>query len=449
MKSLSLAFIPAAFGSLLVAEDHLPPVSPTVEQRLDELDQEIRILRRQKELTDEKSAADAKMAATVTAGACRGFLVAAADKSFSLRIGAYIQADGRFFLGDGAEVGTETFLLRRARLVLTGSMWEWLDYRIVPDFGGSVFALQDANLSANLPAGFGVLVGQAKAPVGLERLRSGTALNFAERAYPTGLLPNRDIGMQLSYKWGTYLETTVAVLNGTADGGNTLSDANDGVDIAARVWATPFATTENDLIKDFGIGISATFGDAEGAAKPTHRSPGQLGIFTYRGATVTSGDHTRVSPQLFWNTGPVAVLAEYAISRQELTNAGNAETVAHSAWQLNVGWVLTGEANGWRGPQPASPFAPGNGQWGAWEFGVRVTGIDFDDASFTGAGNSLANPVGSVEGALSIGAALSWYLNRNLKWQLDYNHTTFDGGLAGGEDRDDEQLLITRVQVAF
>jgi len=39
-------------------------------------------------------------------------------------------------------------------------------------------------------------------------------------------------------------------------------------------------------------------------------------------------------------------------------------------------------------------------------------------------------------------------LNRNFKWMLDYEHTSFGGGTASG-DRPDEELLVTRWYLQF
>jgi len=44
---------------------------------------------------------------------------------------------------------------------------------------------------------------------------------------------------------------------------------------------------------------------------------------------------------------------------------------------------------------------------------------------------------------------VNWYLTANAKLALNYSHTAFDGGAAGGSDRNDEKALFTRAQIAF
>ncbi len=40
-------------------------------------------------------------------------------------------------------------------------------------------------------------------------------------------------------------------------------------------------------------------------------------------------------------------------------------------------------------------------------------------------------------------------LNRNIKFQLDYNQTHFTGGAGGGASRAEEKVLFSRMQIAF
>ena len=55
----------------------------------------------------------------------------------------------------------------------------------------------------------------------------------------------------------------------------------------------------------------------------------------------------------------------------------------------------------------------------------------------------------SARRARSWGLGLNWYLNSNLKLVFNHTHASFDGGAPLGEDREDEEVFSTRVQVAF
>ncbi|HYE05748.1 MAG TPA: porin [Planctomycetota bacterium] len=416
----------------------------TLEERLAELDQEVRILKRQSEIAAEEAANKAKTASSTNVND-KGFSWASADKGFSLKIGAYVQTDGRFYLDDdnATPLLADKFLVRRARVVVSGGLGPWIDYRIMPDFAASTI-LQDAYANAKLAPAAQIQVGLQKAPVGLERLRSGAALTFLERGYPTSLAPNRDVGVQLHGDVGTFGRYEVGVFNGTPDGASVATDVNDDKDGAARLWFTPFAAGDIDLLRGLGFGVGGTLGFANGAT-PSHTSIGQAVIFTYRAGTTAEGRHTRVHPQLFWSGGPFSLLAEYALSQQEIEVVGADEEVEIDAYQVQASWVLTGEEPTWRGVKPKRPFAVGGDGWGAFELAARVTGIDFGDAHDLALAAATA-----VREATTYGVALNWHLTGNLKWQIDYEHTEFDGGGALGEpDRDTEQALSTRVQFSF
>ena len=66
-----------------------------------------------------------------------------------------------------------------------------------------------------------------------------------------------------------------------------------------------------------------------------------------------------------------------------------------------------------------------------------------------GAADSFADPAVSASQADSYGIGLNWYLNENVKWLLDYEHTTFEGGAAAGADRRDEDAYQLRLAVGF
>src|SRR5262245_24750276 len=151
------------------------------------LQQQVALLRRKLEVQEETAASKPPMP-LVGAGA-DGFYLRSPDRAYELKLRGYTQFDGRFFEAQQGNSSIDTWLFRRVRPILEGTLGGVVDFRIMPDFANSQLVLQDAyaNLKywklANLQAG------KFKAPFGLERLQSATALTFAERALPTNLVP--------------------------------------------------------------------------------------------------------------------------------------------------------------------------------------------------------------------------------------------------------------------
>ena len=65
------------------------------------------------------------------------------------------------------------------------------------DFGGGTAVVQDAYVDARFSKVFNLRAGKQKPPLGQERLLSATDILFIERALPTALVPNRDVGVQV------------------------------------------------------------------------------------------------------------------------------------------------------------------------------------------------------------------------------------------------------------
>ena len=51
--------------------------------------------------------------------------------------------------------------------------------------------------------------------------------------------------------------------------------------------------------------------------------------------------------------------------------------------------------------------------------------------------------------ATAYGLGLNWYFSENLKWVINYEQTSFDGGAPAGTDRDDEKVFLTRLALGF
>lgn len=394
-----------------------------------------------------------------------GFSFGTADGANVIKLRPLVHFDGRFFQDDAAPDGSDTWLLRRVRPTIEGTFANRFDFRITSDFAGGRTVLQDAYVAARFSDAARVQVGKFKAPVGLERLQSADDMRFIERSLVTGLVPNRDLGVQLSGDLaGRRVSYAIGLFNGVPDGGSSDSssdsDADNDKDIAARVFVQPFGTNKDHVLAGLGFGIGGTYVDSTGTTdRPllgSYRSGGQQTIFRWRtgaNGTFADGERLRWSPQFHYYRGPFGLIGEYAQVSQDVSRATatglRSDSVDIEAWQLTASWIVTGEANGYRRPRPSRPFTVDGGGTGAVEIAVRYNQLEIGDEAFAGGADSFADPAVSVRKAQAWGVGVNWYLNANLKWAINYEQTSFDGGAPLGGDRPDEKVILTRIAVGF
>lgn len=374
-----------------------------------------------------------------------GFVLQSEGGDYRLQVRGYVHFDGRFFPGDEARLGIDNFLLRRVRPIVQGTVAKHFEFNVTPDFGGGTAVLQDAYLNVRYSPKAQLRLGKFKSPVGLERLQSATSISFVERAYPTALVPNRDVGAMLHGELAAGVVAYAAgVFNGAPDGGSVDLDTNDGKDLAARVFLSPFKRGESSL-KGLGFGISGTTGKQSGAL-PAFRSGGQVSIVTLVTGLTADGTRNRFAPQLSFYRGPLGLLAEYVESKSFVKKpTGQRAQLTANAWQTTATVTLTGESASYSGVKTKDAFDPGRGKWGAFEAAVRVNGIELGSEASDA---DLVDPTKTVRRAFAWAVGVNWYLNRNVKQVVDYERTTFTGGAATG-NRPAENAIFIRSQVSF
>lgn len=316
----------------------------------------------------------------------------------------------------------------------------------MPDFGNGQAVVQDAYLDFTYLPGAKIRFGKMKPPVGLERLASGSELLFIERALPTDLVPNRDVGVQILGEnlGGGVLNYGLGIFNGVADGGSGDLDTNNTKDFAGRVFLHPFRTTSVGALKGLGIGFAGTSGTQQGAL-PVLRTAAQSTFFTYSKDTLAGGNRFRFSPQAYYYVGPFGLLGEYVQSVQDVKNGTTVGEINNHSWQVAASFVLTGENASYRSVTPKKPFNPKTGSYGAVELAGRFTRLNIDNDAFI---LKFASPTASARQASTWTAGVNWYFSKNLKFQVNYEQTEFDGGSATG-DRKTEQLVLSRFQIYF
>jgi phosphate-selective porin OprO and OprP len=469
----SLALLPFAGAAHAQNAPSQAGVNDDLRQEIEAQKQRLAVLERKLELQDEAAKAAAASAPKITASATR-FQIGSADGANFVRFRGTLFADNRAYAGDSAPETADTFLLRSVRPTIEGTFGGIYDFRITPDFGSGRSIIVDAYAAARFKPGFVVTAGKFKPSVGLERLASEPDLKFMERGLPTLLVPNRDLGVQLSGDFaGGAFSYQVGYFNGVTDGQSSDNltspdvESDTGGDYAARVFLQPFINSDNFSLRGLGFGVGATWQDLDGAAAnpylPSYRSQGQLSVFSYRAntatgtapnnATYSDGERLRLAPQVYYYRGSFGFLGEYTqvkqdVSRRISPTVLRSDTLTNSAWQGQFSWFITGEEEAFRGFTPGSTLQPGKPGTGAWELVARIQELDVDDAAFEGGATSFANPLTAITKETSYGVGVNWYPWNTVKLSLNYDKTSFEGGTATG-DRADEQAIFSRFAINY
>ena len=403
-----------------------------------------------------------KGTAVVAKASRDGFSLQTEDGSFKLQLKGLVQFDGRFYLDDSVGALTNTFLIRRARPIFQGSVGKHVEFNLTPDFGGGSAVLQDAYIIATKSTGLALRVGKFKPPMGLEHLQSDPDLLFVERALPASLEPNRDVGAQLGGDLAKGVVTYAAgVFDGTPDGGSVDVDTNDGKAVVGRLVLSPFKAGTSGL-KGLSLGIAGSSEKQSGATATVagYKTGGLNTFFSYSSGVAPAGSRTRWTPELSYFGGPVGILAEYVVSSAKLlktttttatgttpatTTTTGPFTFDNKAWQVAGSVLITGDKASYKGATIQKPFDPGKGQWGAVQIVARINGFKADPSTFS---EGLADPTKSASKASAWGVGINWFLNKNLKQALSFEHTRFTGGAKGG-DRPAENALLIRSELKF
>jgi len=382
-----------------------------------------------------------------------GFYLGSVESGFQLRLRGVVQVDGRDYPNDTELASSDGFLIRRARPIIEGTVVQFIDFRIMPDFGQGQAVLYDAFVDVQPIRAIGFRAGKEKSPFGLERSQAEQSLTFVERGLPGDLAPDRDIGASIHGEVASVASYEVGIFDGAPDGNSVDLDNNGAKDVDARLFLHPLAPLHIPAIEKIGIGGAVTAGRENGTpGSPSlapYKTAGQITFFSYSSdspataaTVVASGDRFRYMPQANAYVGPVGVFAEYVGERVNVSRSGRSAALENHAWQAATSVVVTGEAAGFNGVNPKRPL--GSHGYGAVELGARIEGLDVDPKSFP----SYADPSKSAQRARAFATEVNWYLNRNTKFATQFERTSFTGGAKGG-NRAPEYDLIGRFQVFF
>jgi phosphate-selective porin OprO/OprP len=345
---------------------------------------------------------------------------------------------------------------------LDGTLFNVVDYRLVPDFAGSAAVLFDAYADIHPFPFLRLRAGKYKSPLGLERLQTDADLSLPERALSQYLTPNRDVGIGL---WGDIaggiVNYNIGIYNGGFDNSNLDVDSNHAKDFVGRLLIQPFKSDALKALGALGLHLAASRGDRRGLPTatllPAFRTAGLNTFFNYL-APMPDADGSktvfayltqeRINPGLFYYYSSFGLLGEIAWSRQQVRKGNAITKLTNTGAHATATYVIGGKA-GYDGATPTQVLDLSKGNLGALELVVRWNWIKADAASFP----DYADITKSASKAQGWAGGVNYIPSRTSRLMIAYERTTFTGGGGGSatapKDRTKEAVVIGRVQVNF
>jgi hypothetical protein len=246
------------------------------------------------------------------AGWNNGFYIQSPDQRFIFRITGQIQTDDRAYTNDNDKTDISTLVARRARFGLEATLYNYYEFRFLPDFGQGQAVIQDAYLNIHYWDAFQFEVGKFKQPFSYEQLIQDRYVPTMERSLIDQLVPQRDEGALLHGEklFGNHLDYAFSISNGEINGN---SDLNNNKDVNGRIALHPFGgELLLPALRFLEMGMSGTFGDQNQPVQPnTLVTPLQVHWFVFNSTVQAYGARSRWSPDLSYFWGPLGLAAQY------------------------------------------------------------------------------------------------------------------------------------------
>jgi phosphate-selective porin OprO and OprP len=453
-----------------------PDSSSTLEQRLKNLETQFNQLQNPSTAQTEPRESTTS-GSSDTSGASRegspfpfmdtqdGFFIRSKDNKNVLRLTGQIQSDYHGYLNPVDTTDIDTFVVRRARFGLEATVFQYYEFRFLPDFGNGQVVIQDAYANVHYEDDIQLQVGKFKQPISYEQVAiMDRFVPFLERSIIDQLTPARDPGIMFHGEnlFDNRFDYAMALSNGETNGN---LDTNNSSDFNARIVFRPFNSPEWDELRYLQIGLSGGFGNEHEPINPSvFKTPAGVPFFQFNSTVTASGTRTRLCPEIAYFLGPLGLAAEYMDWHQDM-RPGSTAAFAAPRFLVDLpidGWfvfgtlLLTGEQRtSYTELTPLAPFdircpwsAPG-----AWELALRVSRFEVGDQAFVPVATQLANPALWSRGATEMTSGFNWYFNKWVRVQFNWEHAWFDQkvelgtGQAGRTQHQDS--LITRFQIIF
>ena len=360
------------------------------------------------------------------------------DGGFKAQVGGRVQVDSAWYSDDEGMLGDGTEI-RRARLFMSGTVWNDWHFKGQYDFAGNSTSVKDAYIKYT---GLGDIIGfpmaatfgHVKEAFSLEEQTSSKYITFMERALPVeAFAPGRNVGFAVN-SHGKLLNggwTATGGIFGEGLDGGPGGSIDEGYGGVGRLTIAPIAektralhiggAIEHRELKD-SLGAAATF---RVRSRPeSHIADARLvsaTLFTSPAAgTKFEGNVTRYGAELAGVWGPFSAQGEYIKADYDINTAGGMDA-DFDGWYAYTSWFITEESRNYSARKGAfGRVQPngivGKGGIGAWELGSRFSYLDLNDGLVRG----------GREKNWTLG--LNWYATPSIRFMANYIFVDADGG---------------------
>jgi len=377
------------------------------------------------------------------------------DKQLAIKFGGsvmldwgFVDADDPFNRGieaaEGDTLDGEGVEFRRARLYVSGTLYDSVVFKAQYDFAGGDSTFKDMYLGLkDVPAVGHILVGHFKEPFSLEEQTSGKYTTFMERSLPNSFSPGRNTGVMIyDAALGGRLHWALGGFYNADDFGDGFNDATD-VNITARLTGAPITADEGREALHLGVSYSRQMRDeADPASLVRYRERPETHITDARlvdtgGIPADGVDLVDLEAAFVW--GPFSMQGEYMTAFVDSGAAGDPE---FRGFYVYASYFLTGESRPYKPEagtfsrvKPRTNFHPAQGGLGAWEVALRYSRLDLTDESIRGGEMS------------DVTFGLNWYLNPSVRFMFNYVNSDLDDRAAAPDG--DVDSFMSRFQFEF
>lgn len=349
------------------------------------------------------------------------------DKQFRTWTDIRVQFDANTFdhntynpTGNGVNIRRARFAVKS---IIYGKWYGELDL----DFSGSEVELKDAYIMYDLGGrGSFVRIGHYKEPFSMETTTTSRYITFLERSLVSKMTPSRHLGLQGAYSGKWWMATGGVFFNTVGDAeevgytktNNKKYGIDEGYSFTGRVVVNPLL----DKTKMIHIGLAGSY-----RTPKTHLEV----PYSYRYSTrsyssinrkkyLDTDDILDVDNNVLGNVELAGMYKNFMFQGQYITNTVhrmNDLTDVHlSGWYVQAGWLIFGSRYAYNKAEGEFTRPQLKNKWGDIEFALRYDYMDANDADAGILG-------GAAEGYT---AGLTWRVNPNIKFMINYSYLNHD-----------------------